>query len=117
MGITFNAEEIFEMAEEIESNGAKFYRQAAEKADDETKKFLLDMAQMEAEHLAIFREMKKTLSEAEKGQSVYDPYDESIQYLGPDELLEVTPQSLRIRKKILRHDVRQKLIKRAKKQG
>jgi GTP-binding protein len=42
--------------------------------------------------------------------------DDSIQYLGPDELLEVTPQSLRIRKKILRHDVRQKLIKRAKKQ-
>jgi GTP-binding protein len=42
--------------------------------------------------------------------------DDSIQYLGPDELLEVTPQSLRIRKKELRHDVRQKTIKRAKKQ-
>ncbi len=42
--------------------------------------------------------------------------DDSIQYLGPDELLEVTPQSLRIRKKELRHDVRQKMVKRAKKQ-
>jgi GTP-binding protein len=42
--------------------------------------------------------------------------DDSIQYLGPDELLEVTPQSLRIRKKELRHDVRQKMIKRAKRQ-
>jgi GTP-binding protein len=42
--------------------------------------------------------------------------DDSIQYLGPDELLEVTPQSLRIRKKELRHDVRQKSIKRAKRQ-
>jgi GTP-binding protein len=41
--------------------------------------------------------------------------DDSIQYLGPDELLEVTPQSLRIRKKELRHDVRQKMVKRAKK--
>ena len=26
MAITFNANEIFEMAEEIERNGAKFYR-------------------------------------------------------------------------------------------
>jgi GTP-binding protein len=40
--------------------------------------------------------------------------DESIEYLGPDELLEVTPESLRIRKKELRHDVRQKQLKRAK---
>lgn len=81
MGITFKAEEIFEIAEEIENNGAKFYRQAAEKVDYETKKFLLDMAEMEAEHLVIFREMKKSLSEAEKGQSVYDPDEQSIQYL------------------------------------
>ena len=35
MGITFNANEVFEMAEEIERNGAKFYRQAAEKASDD----------------------------------------------------------------------------------
>ncbi len=41
--------------------------------------------------------------------------DESIEYLGSDELLEVTPHALRIRKKQLRHDVRQKAIKRAKK--
>jgi GTP-binding protein len=40
--------------------------------------------------------------------------DESIEYLGPDELLEVTPESLRIRKKELRHDIRQREIKRAK---
>ncbi|MFQ5420186.1 MAG: translational GTPase TypA, partial [Anaerolineae bacterium] len=41
--------------------------------------------------------------------------DESIEYLGSDELLEVTPGALRIRKKELRHDVRQKASKRAKK--
>jgi GTP-binding protein len=40
--------------------------------------------------------------------------DEAIEYLGADELLEVTPESLRIRKKELRHDVRQKQLKRAK---
>jgi GTP-binding protein len=41
--------------------------------------------------------------------------DESIEYLGKDELLEVTPDSLRIRKKELRHEIRQRDIKRAKK--
>ncbi len=40
--------------------------------------------------------------------------DESIEYLGPDELLEVTPESLRIRKKELRHDIRQRQIRRSK---
>jgi GTP-binding protein len=40
--------------------------------------------------------------------------DETIEYLGPDELLEVTPKSLRIRKKELRHDVRQRAAKKEK---
>jgi len=43
--------------------------------------------------------------------------DESIEYLHDDELLEVTPESLRIRKKQLRHDARQKQAKRAKLQA
>ena len=34
--------------------------------------------------------------------------DDAIQYLGNDDLLEVTPASLRIRKKILNHDIRQR---------
>ena len=42
--------------------------------------------------------------------------DESIEYLGPDELLEITPGSLRIRKKVLNHATRQKAMKRAKKE-
>lgn len=40
--------------------------------------------------------------------------DEAIEYLGQDELLEVTPKALRVRKKELQHDVRQKEAKRAK---
>ncbi|MEZ4642211.1 MAG: translational GTPase TypA [Chloroflexota bacterium] len=43
--------------------------------------------------------------------------DDAIEYLDKDDLLEVTPNSLRIRKKELRHDVRQKLAKRAKLTG
>ncbi|MFZ0547265.1 MAG: translational GTPase TypA [Candidatus Promineifilaceae bacterium] len=40
--------------------------------------------------------------------------DDAIDYLGRDELLEITPKALRIRKKELRHDVRQKTAKRAR---
>jgi GTP-binding protein len=40
--------------------------------------------------------------------------DEAIEYLSSDELLEVTPQSLRIRKRILVHETRLKSAKRAK---
>jgi GTP-binding protein len=35
--------------------------------------------------------------------------DDSIQFLGNDDLMEVTPQSLRIRKKYLNHDVRKRM--------
>jgi GTP-binding protein len=34
--------------------------------------------------------------------------DDCIDFLAEDELLEVTPQSLRIRKRILNHELRQK---------
>ena len=40
--------------------------------------------------------------------------DDAIQYLDKGDLLEVTPESLRIRKKILDHNVRQRQLKRAK---
>lgn len=40
--------------------------------------------------------------------------DQSIEYLSDDELLEVTPESLRIRKKELQHHLRMKAEKRAK---
>jgi len=41
--------------------------------------------------------------------------DDCIEYLTDDDLLEVTPASLRLRKKELRHETRMKTIKRAKK--
>ena len=82
MPITFNANEIFEMAEEIERNGAKFYRKAAENtSDNQTKKMLLDMADMEDGHLATFQEMRKRLSGQEKGWTVFDPDNQSVLYL------------------------------------
>jgi GTP-binding protein len=40
--------------------------------------------------------------------------DQAIEYLGDDELLEVTPKNLRIRKRILDSNQRSKEVKRAK---
>ncbi len=82
MTITFNADEIFEMAEEIERSGAGFYRQAAENTENKkTKKMLLDMAAMEDGHLHIFEQMRKQLGPNEKAQTVFDPDNESVLYL------------------------------------
>jgi rubrerythrin len=82
MSTAFNADEVFEMAEEIEQNGAKFYREAAAKtASREVKETFLTMASMEDGHLRTFREMRKTLTEQEKGETAYDPYNEASLYL------------------------------------
>ena len=82
MGITFNADEIFEIAETIERNGAKFYNEAAANTTEPaTKQMLLDMAVMEDGHLKTFQEMRKQLSEQEKEQSIFDPDNEAALYL------------------------------------
>ncbi|OHB65372.1 MAG: hypothetical protein A2Y77_18020 [Planctomycetes bacterium RBG_13_62_9] len=82
MGMSFSADEVFEMAEQIERNGAKFYRQAAAKtASREVKDMFLRMAAMEDGHLQTFQEMRKGLAEAERGGDVFDPYNEAAMYL------------------------------------
>ena len=58
MAMAFNADEIFEMAEEVERNGSKFYREAAARAADlQIKNMFLGLAAMEDGHLRIFHEM------------------------------------------------------------
>lgn len=82
MGITFNADEIFEMAEEIEKNGAEFYRAAAKNAaDKKIKQLLLHLATMEDGHLKTFQDMRKQLTPREKEQFVFDPDNQAAMYL------------------------------------
>jgi rubrerythrin len=82
MGITFNADEIFEMAESIEKDAAMFYRQATNKAaDKKIKQMFLDLANMEDKHLATFQEMRKGLSDREKEEMIFDPNNEAAMYL------------------------------------
>ncbi len=80
MGMPFSADEVFEMAEQIERNGAKFYRAAAEKFPA-MGQLLLKLAVMEDEHLKTFAAMRKELSGTELEQPVYDPDNEAQMYL------------------------------------
>lgn len=82
MAYEFNANEIFEMAIRIEENGAQFYRKAAEfQSDEENRRGLEKLAAMEETHKATFEKMRKDLSAAEKTTTVFDPKNESSQYL------------------------------------
>ena len=73
MSYGFSADEIFEMSEQMERNGGKFYRKAAEGTEDpEAKKILLDLAAMEDDHEKMFKEMRAELSEQLKSPTVFD---------------------------------------------
>jgi rubrerythrin len=78
----FSADEIFEMALQIESNGAKFYQRAAELQEDEqARSTLLELAAMEQDHEKTFAEMRSQLSAAERKEMVFDPEQELPLYL------------------------------------
>lgn len=82
MSMAFNADEIFEMAEQIERNGARFYREVAAKAPDrKMKEMFLNLASMEDSHLRTFQEMRQGLSDQEKGGTTFDPDNEAALYL------------------------------------
>ncbi|MDX9787985.1 MAG: ferritin family protein [Desulfobacterales bacterium] len=63
----FNADAVFEMAEHIEKNGAKFYRNAARRVTTPgIREMLLRLAAMEDEHQKTFAEFRKKLSASER---------------------------------------------------
>lgn len=82
MSYDFNADEVFEMAEQIERNGAKFYRDAAKSvADDSNKDLLLSLSKMEEAHEKTFQSLRTALKSAEKASTVFDPSGEASLYL------------------------------------
>ncbi len=82
MPVTYNADEIFEIAQQIERNGGKFYRKAADSLDQpEPAKLLRQLAAMEDDHLRTFTEMRKRLTDADRQALVSDPYGEAALYL------------------------------------
>ena len=80
MGMPFNADEVFEMAEQIERNGAKFYRAAADKFPT-VGQLLLELADMEDNHEKTFIAMRAELSGTEAEPLVFDPDDQAQLYL------------------------------------
>jgi rubrerythrin len=82
MAFSFNSDEVFEIAEQIEINGSEFYSKAAVSVSDPAhRKLLEELAAVEMVHFDIFTEMRKSLSDSEKQSAVPDPYDEATLYL------------------------------------
>ncbi len=82
MDTMFGIDKIFEMAKNIELDGAQFYRLAAEKTSNEDiKQVLLDLAAMEDGHLKIFEQMRKEFSEQNKNKNLFSADNQIALYL------------------------------------
>lgn len=82
MAFDFNARDIFEMAKQIERNGAKFYQSAADNVSGENeKKLLLNLAQMEEMHEKTFADLEAELTAAETAETTFDPDNQAALYL------------------------------------
>ena len=82
MSYDFNADDVFEMAEQMERNGQKFYNTAAGSVADEAHKdMLLQLAAMDVAHEKTFKAMRQELKACEKEPTVFDPQGESVLYL------------------------------------
>ena len=78
----FNANEIFQIAIDIEGNGGRFYEKAMEVIDDpDVKELLAFLAQEEGEHLKKFTELKAQLPQAAIEDTIWDPEHEMNRYL------------------------------------
>jgi len=79
MSIFFNPDEILEMAEQIEKNGARFYRQAAQGAQDiGMRELLQELAAMEDGHEKLFAKMRANLK---KEEIDFDADEQAASYL------------------------------------
>ncbi|MBW2369506.1 MAG: ferritin family protein [Deltaproteobacteria bacterium] len=82
MPYDFNADNVFEMAEIIEKNGAEFYWKAAKKVTDtEAKQLLLNLAEQELAHEKTFRELRAQLTGDEKESTLFDQENYAMAYL------------------------------------
>ena len=82
MSFEFNADEILEMAQHIERNGARFYRKAAELVEEPAiRKLLEDLAAWEDGHERVFATIRADLAAQEREPQVFDPEHEISMYL------------------------------------
>ena len=82
MALNFTADEVFEMAEHLERNGAEFYNDAAESVENgELKDLFYTLSDWEIKHEKIFSGLRKDLSSKEQSLITFDPESESTRYL------------------------------------
>jgi len=82
MSTSFNADEILAMAEQIERNGAAFYRRAAEVTPDAgVCARLAELAGWELGHEKLFATMRAGLTPAERVELTFDPDGDAVHYL------------------------------------
>ena len=82
MSILFTPGEVFEIAIEIERNGAAFYRKAAAGASDTAvRRELLELAAMEDGHEVTFTELKRDLVGDEEQVAWFDVESDAVMYL------------------------------------
>lgn len=71
--VKFNAFQVLQIAEQIERNASKFYREAAELFDEPgLRKVLFELADWEGEHEETFENMRKQLSEQPRELRTFD---------------------------------------------
>jgi len=82
MGIDFSVDEILEMAQQIERNGARFYRKAESLAKAPGgAAFFRKLAAMEEAHEKVFTRMREGLTGAERMRRTSDPENQGPAYL------------------------------------
>jgi rubrerythrin len=80
--VQFNADEVFEMAERVEQNGADFYIKAADiHAGAGDVEFLRRLARMEEDHRKTFAEVRAALPDADRQLPDDYPYLKATLFL------------------------------------
>lgn len=82
MSIDFNADEIFQLGVQIETNGKTFYETVAKNTSDPSLKGLFsELAKWESEHQELFEQLKKALPDSAKREALFDPEGELSLYM------------------------------------
>jgi rubrerythrin len=82
MSIDFNADEIFQLGIQIETNGKQYYEMVAKNAlDPSIKSLFSELSKWESEHQQLFQNLKKALPDSAKRDTLFDPQGEFSLYM------------------------------------
>jgi rubrerythrin len=79
--LNFNADEIFQIGVQIETNGQKFYDMVAKNTSDPfARKLFSDLSRWESEHIKLFEKLRQGLPDSAKQGDLFDPNEEQHLY-------------------------------------